>query len=435
MSNHLAIATVTAALGQLVHAAAQGSGVGAVGLKFGRPTAPASQSERKVHVYLYQVAPNGALRNADTPTRDATGRLTQRPRAALDLFYLVSFFGDADTLEPDRMLGATVRDLHARPLLNAQAITDAIASRPALSRSDLAAAVERVKFTPIGMTLDELSRLWSVMTQTPHALSVAYQAAVVLIETEEPAPIAAPVLRRGPDDRGVTASLGATPAIAGTWIGTPDAFARTPRPPSFPNARLGLRLAIRASHLGGEAVALRFAHPRQGTFEVAIPPGAIEGDELHLDLSLALAGAVGWCAGVYAVTLAVTRGGETRISGAVPLALAPRLTSIAPSPAARDGVGAVSLSIGCEPPLRAGQQPRLLLEGLEAALEPLAADSASLLFAIADAPALSDALVRLRVVDGASGGGAATSVDSMPFAFDAGAGRFGFDPAQRLTIT
>jgi hypothetical protein len=435
MSNHLAIATVTAALGQLVHAAAQGSGVGAVGLKFGRPTAPASQSERKVHVYLYQVAPNGALRNADTPTRDAAGRLTQRPRAALDLFYLVSFFGDADTLEPDRMLGATVRDLHARPLLNAQAITDAIASRPALSRSDLAAAVERVKFTPIGMTLDELSRLWSVMTQTPHALSVAYQAAVVLIETEEPAPIAAPVLRRGPDDRGVTASLGATPAIAGTWIGTPDAFARTPRPPSFPNARLGLRLAIRASHLGGEAVALRFAHPRQGTFEVAIPPGAIEGDELHLDLSLALAGAVGWCAGVYAVTLAVTRGGETRISGAVPLALAPRLTSIAPSPAARDGVGAVSLSIGCEPPLRAGQQPRLLLEGLEAALEPLAADSASLLFAIADAPALSDALVRLRVVDGASGGGAATSVDSMPFAFDAGAGRFGFDPAQRLTIT
>jgi hypothetical protein len=407
MSNHLAIATVTAALGQLVHAAAQGSGVGAVGLKFGRPTAPASQSERKVHVYLYQVAPNGALRNADTPTRDAAGRLTQRPRAALDLFYLVSFFGDADT----------------------------IASRPALSRSDLAAAVERVKFTPIGMTLDELSRLWSVMTQTPHALSVAYQAAVVLIETEEPAPIAAPVLRRGPDDRGVTASLGATPAIAGTWIGTPEAFARTPRPPSFPNARLGLRLAIRASHLGGEAVALRFAHPRQGTFEVAIPPGAIEGDELHLDLSLALAGAVGWCAGVYAVTLAVTRGGETRISGAVPLALAPRLTSIAPSPAARDGVGAVSLSIGCEPPLRAGQQPRLLLEGLEAALEPLAADSASLLFAIADAPALSDALVRLRVVDGASGGGAATSVDSMPFAFDAGAGRFGFDPAQRLTIT
>jgi len=175
MSNHLAIATVTAALGQLVHAAAQGSGVGGVALKFGRPTAPSSATERKVHVYLYQVAPNAALRNADTPTRDAGGRVTRRPQAALDLFYLVSFFGDPDALEPDRMLGAAVRDLHARPLLNGQAIADAIASRPALSASDLAASVERVKFTPIGMTLDEMSRLWSVMTQTPHALSVAYQ--------------------------------------------------------------------------------------------------------------------------------------------------------------------------------------------------------------------------------------------------------------------
>ena len=435
MSNHLAIATVTAALGQLVHAAAQGSGVGAVGLKFGRPTAPASSSERKVHVYLYQVTPNAALRNADTPTRDASGRLTQRPRAALDLFYLVSFFGNADALEPDRMLGAAVRDLHARPLLNGEAIADAIASRPALSRSDLAAAVERVKFTPIGMTLDELSRLWSVMTQTPHALSVAYQAAVVLIEAEAAAPLAAPVLRRGPSDQGVTVSLGAAPAIIGTWMGTPEAFALTPRPPSFPNACLGLRLAIRASNIGGDALALRFAHPRQGAFEVAIPPDAIAGDELHLDLTEALAGAVGWCAGVYAVSLAVTRAGETSVSGAVPLALAPRISTITPSPAARDGVGGVSLTIGCEPPVRAGQQPRLLIDRVDVAVPALGADGGTVTFAIADAPAVTDALVRLRVADAASGGGAATSVDSMPFAFDAATGRFGFDPAQRITIT
>jgi hypothetical protein len=435
MSNHLAVATVTAALGQLVHAAAQSSGVGGVALRFGRPTAPANATERKVHVYLYQVAPNAALRNADAPTRDAAGRITRRPQAALDLFYLVSFFGDAEALEPDRMLGAAVRDLHARPLLNGQAIADAIASRPALSASDLAASVERVKFTPIGMTLDELSRLWSVMTQTPHVLSVAYQAAVVLIEADVTSPVGAPVLRRGPADRGVQIALGAAPAIAGTWLGTPQAFALATRPPSFPNARLGLRFAIRASGLGGEALAVRFAHARRGVFDVPVAAEAIAGDELHLDLAAPLAGTVGWTAGVYAVSLVVTRGGQTLVSGSVPLALAPRITSITPSPAARDGAGAVSLAVGCEPPLRAGQQPRLLVDRVDAALPALGADAATVTFDVADAPAVTDALVRLRVADAATGGAASASVDSMPFAFDDAAGTFGFDPAQRITIT
>lgn len=364
MSNHLAIATVTATLGQIVHAAAQASGVGGVSLKFGRPTAPATATERKVHVYLYQVAPNAALRNSDTPMRDAEGRLARRPQAALDLFYLISFFGDADLLEPDRMLGATVRDLHTRPLLTGQAIADTVAGRAALAGSDLAASVERVKLTPIGMTLDEMSRLWSVMTQTPHALSVAYQVAVVLIEADVTPPVSAPVLRRGLADQGVQIALGAYPAISGIWLGTPQAFGRAIRPPSFPNARLGLRLAIRGSNLGGDA----------------------------------LAGTVGWTAGVYSVSLVVTREGRPLASGAVPLALAPRITSISPSPATRDGAGAVSLNI-------------------------------------ADAPVVTDALVRLRMVDSATGGRAAASVDSMPFLYDDATGTFGFDAAQRITIT
>lgn len=435
MSNHLAIATVTATLGQIVHAAAQSSGVGGVSLKFGRPTAQSSATERKVHVYLYQIAPNTALRNSDTPTRDAEGRLTKRPQTALDLFYLISFYGDPDQLEPDRMLGATVRDLHAQPLLTGQRIADTVASRAALTGSDLAAAIERVKLTPIGMTLDEMSRLWSVMTQTPHALSVAYQAAVVLIEPDMTLPVSAPVLRRGQTDQGVQVALGAYPVISGIWLGTPLAFYRVPRPPSFPNARLGLRLALRGGNVGGDALAVRFEHVRRGLFEVPVAPDAIDGDELHLDLESALAGTVGWTAGVYSISLVVTREGRQLASGAVSLALAPRITSITPSPAVRDGAGAVSLIIGCAPPLRAGQAPRLLLDRRDVALAPLGADASSATFAIADAPVVTDALVRLRVTDSATGGSGAASVDSMPFVYDDVAGTFGFDAAQRITIT
>ena len=42
-----------------------------------------------------------------------------------------------------------------------------------------------MKFTPEQMTLDDLSKLWSVFFQTPYALSVAYEATVVFVEGEE----------------------------------------------------------------------------------------------------------------------------------------------------------------------------------------------------------------------------------------------------------
>jgi hypothetical protein len=57
-----------------------------------------------------------------------------------------------------------------------------------LGDSDLADEVELVKFTPLSLSLEELSKLWSVFFQTPYALSGAYQATVVLIESEAAPP-------------------------------------------------------------------------------------------------------------------------------------------------------------------------------------------------------------------------------------------------------
>ena len=196
MSNHLAIATVTAALGRIAHAAAEASGVGSVGLDFGRPNVSGDgPATRKIQIYLYQVSPNPALRNNDLPTRDSDGKLTNRPQAALDLHYLIAFYGNQQNLEAERMLGAVVRNLHARPLLSRQSIQETISSHAELAGSNLADAIEKVRFTPAATSLDELSKLWSVFFQTPHALSIAYRADVVLIEAEESGPSALPVLQ------------------------------------------------------------------------------------------------------------------------------------------------------------------------------------------------------------------------------------------------
>jgi hypothetical protein len=191
MSNFLAVATVTAALHRLLQAAA-GVDVPGATLTTDRPdVAAGGAGGPTVNVYLYQVAPNATLRNADLPTRSSGGDLVRRPVAALDLHYLLTFIGDDDELEPQRLLGSVVRTLHTQPLLTPQLIaavkTAATANppvHPSLATTDLGDQVERVTFAPLPMNLEELSKLWSVFFQTTYALSVAYQASVVLIEPD-----------------------------------------------------------------------------------------------------------------------------------------------------------------------------------------------------------------------------------------------------------
>jgi hypothetical protein len=195
MSNYLAIATVTASLAQLLSAV--GSDVSGATVTHVRPDgAEDATPTTGVNLYLFQVTPNASWRNSDLPTRDANGRLVQRPRAALDLHYLLTFYGNESQLEPQRLLGSVVRTLHAKPVLTPQNIRDTIRANPFLATSDLADAIETIKFTPMALSLEELSKLWSVFFQTPYTLSVAYQGTVVLIESEESPQRALPVRAR-----------------------------------------------------------------------------------------------------------------------------------------------------------------------------------------------------------------------------------------------
>jgi len=206
VSNHLAIATVTAVLGEIIGAAADAAVPGA-GVTTQRPGTPASggtttSSTAHVNLYLYQVSPNAAWRNDDLPTRESNSRLVRRPQAALDLFYLLTFFGNEGDLEPQRILGSVATALHARPVLTREKIRSVIEtvttpdSNHYLADSDLAEQVELVKFSPLPLNLEELSKLWSVFLQTPYSLSVAYQGSVVLLEADGAPQQAAPVHQR-----------------------------------------------------------------------------------------------------------------------------------------------------------------------------------------------------------------------------------------------
>jgi Pvc16 N-terminal domain len=190
MSNFLAIATVTATFSQTISSAVQASVPGAE-VTTQRPHAPEKDEKPHVNIYLYQVTHNAAWINADLPTRRPEGNLVQRPQIALDLHYLLTFYGDETEFVPQRLIGSTLSAIHAKPILTREAIRKLIdtAQYPHLSdeyleTSNLDEQVELIKFSPISMNLEELSKLWSVFFQTPYALSVAYQATVVLIEAE-----------------------------------------------------------------------------------------------------------------------------------------------------------------------------------------------------------------------------------------------------------
>ncbi len=189
MSNYLSIATVTAALRDILDSAAKAAVDGAEATSE-RPDVAKANPKPCISLFLYQVAPNPDLRNADLPTRRNDGSLSRRPQTALDLFYLLTFIGNDKMQEPQRMMGNAMSALHAQPILSQgmiQKTIDAAVSSDSnhyLKESDLAAQIETVKFTPMSLNLEELSKLWSVFFQTPYSLSVAYRVSAILIEAD-----------------------------------------------------------------------------------------------------------------------------------------------------------------------------------------------------------------------------------------------------------
>lgn len=202
MSNSLAIATVTAALGDLVLGVARDTNSNAKVLTGWPDRTMWGSGEVGVNLFLYSVAPNGAWRNEDVPTRDADGNARRKPQAALGLRYLLSFFGDEVALEPQRILGGVVSLLHGQPLLDRDRIASVVGNTAALTGSDLDLQPELVRFTPLPLSLEDLSKLWTTFPQSGLAVSVAYEGSVVLLEADVDVHPPLPVQDR--DGRGIT---------------------------------------------------------------------------------------------------------------------------------------------------------------------------------------------------------------------------------------
>jgi hypothetical protein len=195
MSDHRAIAVVTATLERVIQAAVN-QAVQQAEVRFGPPSAALSEEAKPlVNIFLFRVVPNAATRNAHMPTRASDGSDRRRSQVAIDLHYVFSFYGDPDAFVPERLLGAVSLALEDVPTLSRENIEAAIADNAAeIGQSDLATTGSRIRVQPETQTFDDFSKLWSVFFQVPYALSVPYVCSHVVLETQDrpsdPLPVA-----------------------------------------------------------------------------------------------------------------------------------------------------------------------------------------------------------------------------------------------------
>lgn len=200
MSNFLAIATVSAVLQRLLTPVARAAVTGA---EVWVDRSDVKRQKDGINIYFYRHAIDSVSRNEDLPARRGDGTLANRPKVAASLHYLLTFHGKDDALVPQRLLGATLAALHTRPLITAaliEAVTDE-SQQPSgahryLAFNDLLEADELVRVSPDPMSLDELSKLWSVFFQSPYQLSATYVASAVLLEETLETPLPAPPVTR-----------------------------------------------------------------------------------------------------------------------------------------------------------------------------------------------------------------------------------------------
>ncbi|NJK65172.1 MAG: DUF4255 domain-containing protein [Microcoleus sp. SU_5_3] len=155
-------------------------------------------TESCLNIYLYMVQQNTAYRNSDSSLRRPKGELVKRTQSALDLRYLFSFHGNDIEFEPQRMLGCVIRTLQDVFTITPEMIRDTLADPTSgvLAGADLPDQIEPIHISPIDISVEDMSKIWSVFFQTPYSLSTAYKGSIVLIEGEAPGTRALPVRDR-----------------------------------------------------------------------------------------------------------------------------------------------------------------------------------------------------------------------------------------------
>ena len=344
MSNALAIAAVTRTLRELIYRSICGESATPLVTALPPDRARENKTSNQVNIFLYHTQPSLERCNQHPQLQVRRGATRKAP-LALDLFYLITAYGENDEDEVGhQLLGKVMSSLHDRSQILPSEIENATAE--GLGESDLHQQVDRIQIAPLSLSFEEISQLWQGL-QARYRLSVAYKVAVILIDSQRPVVVPPPVLSYSYRDRqrGNVAQLGFLPSLSALRL-----------PNRQPSAQLGDCITLEGQNLDRKNLLVRLKSAKS---RLAIDIEPLEdraGSAIrfalpnHLDLNGAC-----WASGVYAVSL-VDRERDWQ-SNALSFALAPSLYAIDPQEV---GAGHITLQLVCAPPLRTNQKALLL---------------------------------------------------------------------------
>jgi hypothetical protein len=414
MSNASVVAAVTGALVNILTNRFSSdpslSGVNVTSLPIDKARSGTNTNSNQLNLYLYQTLPNANWRNLNPPGVLRSGE-NGTPPLALNLYYLFTAFGvDNSEILSQRILTTAMSVLHDRPLLDTSDLQSAL---PGIDPGD---QIERIRFTPQPLSLEEISKLWTAL-QTQYRLSTTYLATVALIDSQQPAKSPLPVLARGKGDLGVYSVPSPSPEL----------FDIVPAG-SLPSVQLGTSVMLEGENLAGGGIVARFSNSLLAApIEIAPSPGS-DDSALSVPLPNLAAAMAAWVPGIYTVSLVVRRPPLPNwITNEIAFGLAPAITlnTTTASP------GTVSLTVTCAPRIDSRQRALLLFGDQQIAPQTMTnpADTTkptSLTFQVPGVVASATPYpVRLRV-DG---------VDSMPFVATGSPPKFSFDSNQSVKVT
>lgn len=186
----------------------------------------------RVNLYLMQVLENAALKNDQGPLRGHPASYG-RPPLSLNLRYMLTSYSDSETqsesdITAQEILGDAVQVLHEfgnrLDTLTQINLAPPAQNEPILDPS-LAQEVERLKITLHPSTLEDVTKIWSALSEENFRRSVVYEVTVVQIFPEDVPRVAPPV-----EERRVFATLARRPTIERVFVtpapGAPDAETR-----------------------------------------------------------------------------------------------------------------------------------------------------------------------------------------------------------------
>jgi hypothetical protein len=155
----------------------------------------------QLNVFLYRTSLNPGWRDEGLPVRSPTGTRLTQPPLALDLHYVISAHCKTD-LHAELLMGSAMEALHGMSVLTAPAITKYYGqATPAgissdvwtlLSAAQLDQQPDQVTVSFENMSIDDISKLWSVLGEK-YRPSAAYVITVVLLQPDGPVRAALPV--------------------------------------------------------------------------------------------------------------------------------------------------------------------------------------------------------------------------------------------------